>query len=59
LWEDFLYFYPNLWVEEKEEFSVIESKSYLIPLNLSVQIHFMGSPWGVPDFHASQMLLAC
>ena len=20
---------------------------------------FMGSPWGVPDFHASQMLLAC
>ena len=55
LWEDFLYFYPNLWVEEKEEFSVIESKSYLIALNLFVQIH----SWDFHEVLQTPTLLRC
>ena len=54
LWEDFLYFYPNLQVEE-EEFSVIESKSYLIPLNLCGQIH----SWDLHGVFWISMLLRC
>lgn len=53
LWEDFLYFYPNLQVEE--EFSVIESKSYLIPLNLYGQIH----SWDLHGVFWISMLLRC